>query len=230
MDHRVIVRLLPHCVMAVVVLAAGVAEAAVSHEADKPQRTTPHRHAPAQPMHGKLQGHGKPQAKPAIKPLPTPAVVPVAPKPPPPPPVVEPGHAVPRFASLKSDETNMRVGPDQRKHPIEWVYKRRDLPMLIEREHENWRLVRDPDGNSGWMHALTLSDRRTFIVRPAEATLRSDASETAPAVALLKPGVIGRVLPCAKGTAWCPMQAGGYKGYLRRDQVWGILGDQEVAP
>ncbi len=40
------------------------------------------------------------------------------------------GMPVPRFASLKSDEVNMRSGPGQR-YPIVWVYKRKAMPVEI---------------------------------------------------------------------------------------------------
>src|ERR1700761_4027499 len=58
------------------------------------------------------------------------------------------GLPVPRFVALRSDDVNLRAGPGTR-YPIEWVFKRRDLPMEIEREFDVWRLVRDPDGVRG---------------------------------------------------------------------------------
>ena len=40
---------------------------------------------------------------------------------------------LPRFASLRSDEVNLRVGPGEN-YPIEWVLKRKDMPVEILRE------------------------------------------------------------------------------------------------
>ena len=71
------------------------------------------------------------------------------------------GLPLPRFASLRTDDVNFRAGPGTR-YPIDWVYKRRDLPVEIEREFDVWRLVRDPDNNRGWVHAATLASRRTL--------------------------------------------------------------------
>lgn len=45
------------------------------------------------------------------------------------------GMPLPRWASLKSDEVNLRKGPGTR-YPIEWVYRRHDLPVQIEREYK----------------------------------------------------------------------------------------------
>ena len=141
----------------------------------------------------------------------------------------EPPPKLPRFAALKTDDTNMRRGPGQR-YPIDWVYKRRDLPVEVEREYDVWRLVRDPEGTQGWVHQVTLSDRRTFMVKDKDATLRADPSETSGAVAVLKVGVIGRLRECDQGSKWCQVQVGGYRGYLLRDQFWGLLPDEVVAP
>lgn len=136
---------------------------------------------------------------------------------------------LPRFVSLRSDEVNMRVGPGT-KYPIEWVYKRRDLPVEIERQFEVWRWVRDADGIQGWVHEATLMGRRSFIVQKADATLRSSASDTASAVAILQPGVIGRIRSCGSASDWCEVQTGSYRGYLRREQFWGTLPDEAINP
>lgn len=136
---------------------------------------------------------------------------------------------LPRFASLRSDEVNMRKGPGLR-YPILWIYKRRDLPVEIEREFEVWRYVRDADGEEGWMQQATLMGRRSFIVQHADATLRSDAADSAAAVAVLQPGVIGRIRSCEATSDWCDVQTGSYRGYLRREQFWGTLPNEAVMP
>jgi SH3-like domain-containing protein len=137
------------------------------------------------------------------------------------------GLPLPRFAALRSDEVNLRAGPGTR-YPIDWVYKRRDLPVEIEREFEVWRLVKDPDGVKGWVHQATLTGRRSFIVAGGEATLRRNPADTASAVAVLKPGVIGHIRSCDAGAEWCQVQAGDYRGYLKRSQFWGSLPGEAI--
>jgi SH3-like domain-containing protein len=137
------------------------------------------------------------------------------------------GFPLPRFASLRTDEVNLRRGPGTR-YPIDWVYKRRDLPVEIEREFEVWRLIVDPDGTRGWVHEATLTGRRSVIVTDKEQVLRHDAADTAAAVARLEPGVIAHLRACAAGSDWCQVQIGAYRGYLRRDQFWGTLPDEVV--
>uniref|UniRef100_UPI0034A44506 SH3 domain-containing protein n=1 Tax=Falsiroseomonas sp. TaxID=2870721 RepID=UPI0034A44506 len=157
--------------------------------------------------------------------------------PPGPPPLPAPstgqisGLPIPRFASLRSDQVNMRVGPNTT-FPIEWTFQRRDLPVMIVGEFQVWRRVRDADGAEGWVHQSTLAGRRTALVRPAggapEITLRRRGEESAPAVARLRGGVIARIRECAPGSAWCEVQVATHRGYLRRADVWGLLPDEEV--
>ncbi len=187
------------------------------------QETRPHRpvhHAPAKP------------APPAPAPAPPPAT-PVAPAPAPAPvrPDANKGTStqlpLPRFASLKTDEVNLRSGPGLR-YPIEWVYKRRDLPVEIQREFEVWRLVADQEGVKGWVHQATLVGRRTFVVVGAEQTMRSEANDSASPVARLKPGVIGRLRACEANAAWCQVQVGEYRGWLKRSAFWGSYPGEAV--
>jgi SH3-like domain-containing protein len=138
------------------------------------------------------------------------------------------GLPLPRFAALRSDEVNLRAGPGTR-YPIDWIYKRRDLPVEIQREFEVWRLVQDPDGIKGWVHQATLTGRRSFIVTGGDATMRRDPQDNASAVAILKPGVIGRLRSCQAGSDWCQVQVGDHRGYLKRGQFWGILPNEVVA-
>jgi SH3-like domain-containing protein len=202
------------------------------------QQQPKHRQPPVIRPHGVTHAQ-KPPAKgptkpPAVSPVPVPTPAPTpAPAETEKPPEAETkgsatGLPLPRFAALRSDEVNLRAGPGTR-YPIDWVYKRRDLPVEILREFEVWRLVRDPDGIKGWVHQATLTGRRAFIVTGGDATLRRDPKDTAPAVAILKPGVVGHLRSCQSGSAWCQVQVGDYRGYLKRGQFWGTLPEEVVA-
>ncbi len=185
-------------------------------------------HHPA-PAHG--AAHPAPPAKPA-PPKPAPPLAP-PPVPTPPSPSSEPpkgtntGLPLPRFASLKSDEVNLRTGPGTR-YPIDWVYRRRDLPVQIEREFELWRLIADADGVKGWVHQATLAGRRSFVVVGAEHVMRADPADAAAAVARLKPGVVGRLRTCDANAPWCQVQVGDYRGWLKRDAFWGTFPGEAV--
>jgi SH3-like domain-containing protein len=129
--------------------------------------------------------------------------------------------------SLRFDDVNLRVGPGTR-YPIDWVYHRRDLPVEVIRELDDWRLVQDQDNVRGWVRAQTLSPRRGFVVRGAERALRSKAADDAPPVALLKPGVVGRIRACAATAAWCEAEVGTYHGWLKRDDFYGVYAGEAI--
>ncbi len=196
--------------------------------AAKPGAAKPGAAKPGATARGKPHGHAvkPPQAaahKNAAAPAPAPpAAPPTQPEAqtPPEPAKGASGLPLPRFAALRSDDVNMRAGPGTR-YPIDWVYKRRDLPVEIEREFEVWRLVRDPDGTKGWVHQATLTGRRTLIVTGATRSLHRQADAQSPVVAELKPGVIGRIRACAAGSDWCQVQVGDYRGFLKRSEFWG---------
>jgi SH3-like domain-containing protein len=171
------------------------------------------------------------QEKPAPKPAAKPAPKPVPAKPPVPPDVgTVTGLHLPRYASLKTDDVNMRSGPGSR-YPVQWTYKRRELPVRIEREFDIWRLVEDMDGIKGWVHQATLTGRRTFVITGTDPhTMRADPSDSAAAVAVLKPGVVGRIKSCDANAAWCAVQVGDYRGWLARADFWGTDAGEAVAP
>jgi SH3-like domain-containing protein len=138
------------------------------------------------------------------------------------------GLKLPRFVALKSDDVNLRRGPGTR-YPIEWVYQRRDLPVEVQREFDVWRLIATPDGTQGWVHEATLKAQRGFIVTGEDRTLRATADDAAAAVAVLKPGVVGRIRSCAAGADWCQVSVQDYRGWLKRSEFWGCY-PGEVIP
>ena len=217
-----------------------LALAPVGAWAEQPPAAAPAKKQPTPVVQPRGQTHAqKPAAAAVAKPEPpvVPAAAPVMPPPvmPPlgakPPEDGKPADApkLPRFQSLRSNDVNLRAGPGTR-YRIDWVYKRADLPVEVQREFEHWRLVRDADGIQGWVNQATLTARRNFIVKGADAKLMDDPKDTAAPVAVLRPGVIGRIKSCRKDSAWCHVQVAGHSGYLRRAQFWGTLPDEEIAP
>lgn len=202
------------------------ARPAVAHKPRKPTpvvQPPPHAHAQRTPAAATT---AKPATAPAAAGKPAATAAPL--------PVVEPalgaaaepkgtvtGLPLPRWASLRADEVNLRVGPGMR-FPIEWQYHRRDLPVQILREVEVWRLIEDQDGVKGWVHQATLIGRRSFVVKVMEAVMRGAAADAAAPVARLKQGVIGRIRTCDAAATWCEVQVQDYRGWLRRDQMFGV--------
>jgi SH3-like domain-containing protein len=137
----------------------------------------------------------------------------------------ETGLPLPRFVSLRSAEVNLRTGPGLG-YPIEWVYRRRQMPVEVIAEFDAWRKIRDWQGTVGWVHGSMLAGERTALVLGEERSLREDPEPTAPAVARLAPGVIGRLERCLD--AWCRIEAGGFEGWLLRREFFGAYPDEAI--
>ncbi len=133
------------------------------------------------------------------------------------------GLPLPRFVSLKADEVNSRVGPGS-DYAIAWVFRRAGLPVEILAEFENWRQVRDSEGQSGWVASSLVSGRRSAVVAPwvKERTLfqlMSSRSGSA-TVAQMEAGAIIDIAEC-DGEA-CEVYAGKQKGWVPQKNLWGV--------
>lgn len=139
----------------------------------------------------------------------------------------ETGLRLPRFASLRATQVNLRSGPGVR-YPIEWVYLQRDLPVEIIQEFDHWRKIRDWEGTEGWVHRSMLSGARAIRIIGPLTPLRTSAGPESPVAAQLEGGVIGRLLSCPEGSAFCRVEAGGYTGWLPRAAFWGVYRGETV--
>jgi len=136
------------------------------------------------------------------------------------------GLPVPRFASLRSDDVNMRSGPGQR-YPVEWVYKRKGMPVEITAEFDTWRRIRDIQGTEGWVHQATLSGKRNVLVvgkglQPVFTQNQPNASVRGQA----EPWVQGKAVKCDE--QWCKIEFNGVKGYMKRESLWGVYPQEKI--
>lgn len=135
------------------------------------------------------------------------------------------GLPLPRFASLRSGEVNVRSGPGVR-YPVDWVFVYRNMPVEIVAEFDSWRKIRDWEGTEGWVHQSMLSGRRTAMVTGGLRELHAEPTVDAPVIAKIDGRVIGRVLRCRE--AWCRVEVTSLRGWLRRDHVWGIYEHERI--
>src|SRR5499426_3958988 len=136
------------------------------------------------------------------------------------------GLPIPRFASLRSDEVNVRTGPGTR-YPVDWVFKRKGMPVEIVAEYEVWRKFRDWQGASGWVHQSLLTGKRSFIIPAKPANLHKTPAASAEVMAKLEPEVMGEIRSCAGD--WCRVRVtSGVSGWLERTAFWGVYKSEPI--
>lgn len=134
------------------------------------------------------------------------------------------GLPVPRFVSLKSDETNVRTGPGTR-YPIAWVYRRAGMPVEVVEEYDLWRKIKDVEGTTGWVHKTMLDGKRNVIIRGKEArVIKNDPEKDAKNILKAEPMVSARLVECQ--IDWCRVQVSGRKGWIEKKYIWGVYEDE----
>ena len=135
------------------------------------------------------------------------------------------GLKVPRYVSLRSNQINLRSGPGMN-FPIEWVYQRKHMPVEIIAEYDTWRKIRDWQGTVGWVHQSMLDGSRYVMITGSERLMHQEPVDTSPVTARVEPGVIPELLKCDGD--WCRVSVQGYKGWLKRDQFYGVYETEKV--
>ena len=139
------------------------------------------------------------------------------------------GLPLPRFVTLKADRVNVRRGPSG-EHEVSWVFTRKGLPVEIVAEFEQWRRIRDSEGDEGWVYHSLLSGRRGVLVAPwsgAQPVALLDAvAADSDTVALLDTGVMADVDSCTG--AWCRISVEGHAGWVDQAKLWGVYPGEEV--
>lgn len=134
---------------------------------------------------------------------------------------------VPRFVSLSSNLAMMRAGPDSRRFPILWEYRRRGLPLEIIREYGIWREVRDPQGTTGWMNKSLLTGTRTAYIKDEERLLYVAPNTRSRIAWRIAPGSIVNITLCED--VWCRVSNQGRSGFIPRAHLWGTYPKENIA-
>jgi len=129
---------------------------------------------------------------------------------------------LPRFVSLKAGEGNARRGPSLSQR-IDWVFKRRHMPLRVIGEYGHWRRVQDRDGAGGWMHYSLLSGVRTVIVEENRLPLLIKPNPDSLVKAILESDVIAWLDRCVGD--WCRITADGHQGWVAHQALWGVAED-----
>ncbi len=126
---------------------------------------------------------------------------------------------VPRFVSLKSNEVNCRIGPSLQ-HPTRFVFKHAGAPLLVIAESvDNWRKVRDIDGDTCWVFAKTVR-AQTHLISLEATDIYAKPSSDSEVRAHIQPRALVKLVRITDG--WAFVEADGVRGWGLAPRFWGV--------
>ena len=127
---------------------------------------------------------------------------------------------LPRFVSLKSNDSNIRVGPSMN-YPILLKYITYDFPLKVVEEYEDWRKIIDFDDNTGWIHKSLIKGERTGIILSSDYNkIKMYNTISGRMIGEIEVGSIV-VIPKCK-TNWCFIKIKDHKGWINKKFIWGV--------
>ena len=124
------------------------------------------------------------------------------------------------FLTLRYDKVNLRQGPS-REYPVKIFYKKKFLPVLVQDQSDNFRKIRDHENNSGWIHVSQLSKKKAAIVIEEKIVMFIKPTVYSKPLVVLQKGRLAKVIRC--GETWCKAISGKYKGWIKKESLWGLL-------
>ena len=124
------------------------------------------------------------------------------------------------FLTLLYDKVNLRQGPF-REYKIKIFYKKKFLPVLIQDQSGNFRKIRDHENNTGWIHISQLSKKKAAIVIDEDLIMFKSPTIYSMPIVILEKGKLSKIIKCKN--EWCKAKSGKYKGWLKRESLWGLL-------
>ena len=122
------------------------------------------------------------------------------------------------YMSLKNKKVNVRYGPGL-DYPIKFVFNKKNYPVEIIDQKENFRKILDFKKNSGWIHRSQLKKSSSFITLDT-IILFSGSTKFSRPVAKVE---LGRLLNKKKcNLNWCKVETGEYKGWVLKESLWGL--------
>ena len=122
------------------------------------------------------------------------------------------------YMSLKNKKVNVRYGPGL-DYPIKFVFNKKNYPVEIIDQKENFRKILDFKKNSGWIHRSQLKKSSSFITLD-NIILFSDSTKFSRPIAKIESGRLLIKKKC--NLNWCRVETGEYKGWVLKESLWGL--------
>ncbi|MDR0677712.1 MAG: hypothetical protein LBF57_03515 [Holosporaceae bacterium] len=123
-----------------------------------------------------------------------------------------------QFASLKSSQVNIRVGPGK-EYPVSWILIKPNLPVILIAEFDQWRKIKLIDETEGWVHQNMISQKNTAVVKNNFVILYRYESDSQP-IAKIEKNVVIKVLKRNKD--WIKIEVNKIKGWVKKQGLWGV--------
>ena len=123
------------------------------------------------------------------------------------------------FLSLKKDKVNVRYGPSF-DFPVKYIYKKKNLPIQLIDEKENFRRIIDHKKNSGWIHISQLKKANSVVLLKDKILFKNSTIFSMP-IAKIKKGRLLIVNKCE--IKWCKVKTDNFKGWVDKNYLWGNI-------
>ena len=124
------------------------------------------------------------------------------------------------FLSLKKNEVNLRQGPSF-EYPIKLIYKKKYLPVIILDKSGPWKKIKDFENNTGWIHTVLLSKKKSAINIKNNSVLYKKPTIFSKPIAKLETGRLMLIKKCK--VKWCKINSGDYGGWILKNTLWGKI-------
>ena len=122
------------------------------------------------------------------------------------------------FLSLKKNEVNLRQGPSF-EYPIKLIYKKKHLPVIILDKSGPWRKIKDFENNTGWIHTVLLSKKKSAINTKNNSVLYKKPTIYSKPIAKIEAGKLLLIQKCK--LKWCKVKSGKFTGWIIKNFLWG---------
>ena len=92
---------------------------------------------------------------------------------------------------------------------------------MVQDSSDNFRKIRDHENNTWWIHISQLSKKKSAITIDEELLIFQSPTIYSKPIVILKKGRLVNILKCKD--EWCKIKVEKYKGWIKKDGLWGRL-------
>jgi SH3-like domain-containing protein len=136
------------------------------------------------------------------------------------------GFQLPRFVSLKSNDSNLRIGSSTN-YPIVLKYTIANMPVEIIDEYNDWRKINDHKGNLGWLHKSLIKGDRYGIIQPVyNSSVQIYNKPMGKLIGKIGKNNIVKINTCL--LKWCLVSHSNNKGWITKNNLWGVYKEEKI--